>query len=110
MTIDELKAEIKRLSNDISLAQHCLGTLEEDLAKQLSQQFIQVNKITRADVQMSTGDEVLWWSSILKFAAWLRSSNCTKRFAEWRRRLYVTSELLAGNYEPTPGRVWELPE
>lgn len=108
MTTTSLESGIATLKSEIGFLQRELEKLERQLEKQKSIEFITVNRITRADVRLSSGDDIPYFGYIGAFATWLRD-NTTKNWAEWNGRIYRTSDLVAGRMPDMPACVDDLP-
>ena len=106
--IIDIEQAIKETEAQIAPLTARLERLRREKAERDSRSFIAVNKITRDDVEMSSGDGKPWFWIVGKFADWL-SANSKKRWAEWNGRIYHTSDLLAGRMPDMPGKVEHLP-
>ena len=82
--------------------------LESQLRKVHSLEFIRVNQITLADVELSRGERKPWFAYAIHFGDWMRHNGCTKRFCEWCGVLTQTSDLMAGRCVPTPGNLEDV--
>jgi hypothetical protein len=93
--IEEAKQTIRPLAKK-------LERLNRQLADMESRAFIEANKITRADVEMSAGDGKPWFGTVTEFGLWMRTHG-SKRWAEWNGRIYHAADLMAGRMPDMPG-------
>lgn len=109
MTIEQIEIELASIAEQMRpLAARC-EVLNRELRKLLSQRWIAVNGVTKANLQLSAGDGVPCFSMLNNFAKWLRNTNCTKRFCEWNGTIYFTSEIIGGRMDPNAtGRVEDV--
>ncbi len=101
--------QIQELEQRIAPLVQQLETLRRLKAKEDSAEYIRVNKITKEAVQLSSGDDETWFGMVPDFSEWLKSTGCTKRFAEWNERIYFTADLIAGRMPESPATIHELP-
>lgn len=97
MTIEEIDkelAEIELKTKPLIERQFALSRKRAELA---SKQFIAANKITKADVEMSSGEGKPWFVTVREFSVWLKKLPTLKRFAEWNERIYFTTDILQGH-------------
>lgn len=106
-SLDQVEREIKTFEDQIAPLWGKLVLLRKERATLRSKLFIEVNKITKADVEMSSGDGKPYFGVVYEFAKWL-SANSTKRWAEWNGRIYHVSDLVNGRMPDMDGRVDEL--
>lgn len=110
MTLDQIREERLKIAAELEPLQRRvreLQSIEDDLR---SRNFIEVNKVTRDQLQLSKGDGVPWFGYFKAFGDWLAATNSTKRFCEWNGRIYFTSEVIAGRMEyDAPGRADDVP-
>ena len=99
--IEETKQAIRPLAEK-------LERLNRQLADMESRAFIEANKITRADVEMSSGDDKPWLGTVGEFGRWMRTHACSKRWAEWNGRIYFAADLMANRMPDMPGRTSDL--
>jgi hypothetical protein len=100
--LDAVKAQLQPL-----LARR--ESLNRERRKLASLEFIRVNGIAEADVEMSSGNKP-WFHEVDKFVKWMKSQPTLKRFAEWNETIYFTSDLLSGNMPDMPATIRELPK
>jgi hypothetical protein len=98
--IEETKQAIRPLAEK-------LERLRRQLADMESSALIEVNKITRADVEMSSGGGKPWFGTAWVFGKWL-AANSKKVWAEWNGRIYHTADLAAGRMPDMPGCTSDL--
>ena len=102
----ELDAQIAGLTDQIIPLQERRDKLSRERDELLSREFIAVNNIRRADVELL--EDCPYFGTIDNCIAWLRD-NSLKRWAEWNGRIYYVSDLLAGRMPETPGRIEHVP-
>ena len=85
-----------------------LETLNRRREKLESLAFIAAKKITRDDIQMSSGDGMPWHGTAWDFGRWMRTHACTKLWAEWNGRIYRAADLMAGRLPDMPARVDDI--
>ena len=106
MTIEAIDTELTSLEAQLKLLMARRGVLRRQLA---SKAFIAANGITKADVELSSGDDKPWFGMVSEFVKWLKTQSSHKRFAEWNETIYFTTDLLAGKMpEDMPATIREL--
>lgn len=111
MTIEQIDIEFQEIAKKMKPLAERSSFLTRERRILASKQFIAENKITRDDVQMSSGEGMPYMGFIGVFIDWLRAQPKKKRFAEWNHRIYFTSDLLSGLMpDGMPGTIDELPE
>jgi hypothetical protein len=106
VTSQTIQTELDRLKADVAPTLRLIQSLERDLVKAKSLEFIAVNAIKRADVESSDGHGT-YFLTVWDFAAWLRT-NSKKRWAEWNTVIYHTSDLINGRMPDMPARMDDL--
>ena len=101
LQIAELQSTLRPLLNRMS-------DLKSAERKALSREFIAANQITRADVEMSSGEGKEWFRTAWEFGIWI-SANSSKKWAEWNGRIYHSADLANGRMPDMPGEVDSLP-
>ena len=99
--IEETKAVVKPLIAKLEN----LDRLRRDCE---SKNFIAGNKISKADVEMSSGEGKSWFGTAWEFGRWMRTHGCTKVWAEWNGVIYHAADLKNGKMPDMPGRVSDL--
>jgi len=112
MTIEEIDKEIKAVESQVRPLKDRLYELRRKRAELASKQFIAANKITKADVEMSSGEGKPWFGSVDQFRDLLKKQPKLKRFAEWNERIYFTTDILQGKLPQNdmPATIRELTE
>mgnify|MGYP001260578958 CR=1 FL=1 len=111
MTIEEIDKELEQLAIQLKPLHEREDQLQRQKRECLAKSFITANKITNADVELSSGDGKPYFSVISQFVVWLRSQPANKRFAEWNETIYFTTDLLAGRMPPDmPATIRDLKE
>ncbi len=101
-SLEDLNAQISKLTAE-------RDRLQRAADKAASIEFIRVNRITRADVQMSSGKGIPWSGDIGTFGRWC-ALHSTKRWAEWNGAIQHMSDVVHGRWSSeTPGRMEDLP-
>ena len=95
----EYDQEVKLIENLISNLQVRLKAAKRDAQNIRAKEFININGIRRADVEMSSGDDKPWFGVIYEFTAWLKEHS-KKNWAEWNHVIYRTSDLTNGRMPP----------
>lgn len=106
-SIEELQREIADTHGMITPLTSKLERLNLELADALSRQYIAVNKITRDNVEMSSGEGKPWFGTAWSFGDWMRK-NSKKFWAEWNGIIYPAYDLMNGRMDDMPGRVEHL--
>jgi glutathione S-transferase len=108
--IESVQREIKETEQAIKPLAEKLDRLTRQLADMQSREFIAVNKITLADVEMSAGVGKPFFGDVRQFTDWmkLRAAFNAKPWAEWNGFIYHASDLLAGRMPDMPGRIRDL--
>ena len=103
--IDDLEAEIAPLTER-------LEQLKRQKRDEDSREFIAVNRITRDDVEMSSGEGKPWFGTIWEFGRWMRTRAVTKPWAEWNGMIYQSTGLMSDPPRPhtSAGLVDHLPK
>lgn len=96
MTIEEIDIELAQLEAQVTPLLAMMDRLRMQRRELESKAFIAANRITKADVELSSGDDKPWFGVIDEFVTWLKAQPSHKRFAEWNERIYYTTDLLAG--------------
>jgi len=105
----DIDTAITALEANIRPLQHRVDQLRDERKALLSWQFIEANNITRADVEMSSGDDRPYFGVIETFAKWMKNRGTHKRFAEWNGTIYFTTDLLNGRMpRDMPARTSDL--
>lgn len=99
--IAALEAEIQPLADS-------LQKLKRQKREVDSRDFIAANRITREDVEMSSGDKKPWFGTVWLFGEWL-AGNSKKVWAEWNGRIYHAADLVNGRKPDMPGETDHLP-
>lgn len=111
MTIEEIDAELDSLSSQLKPLHERASQLQRQWRDLASKAFIAANKITRNDVEMSSGDGKPWFNHVHAFVNWMKSQPTTKQFAEWNETIYFTTDLLSGRMPPDmPATIRDLEE
>lgn len=109
-TIKELPDVLRELAENEAaikplIAQnHALNTERRKLE---SLEFIEVNSITKSDVEMSAGDGKPWFGTVHSFIGWLKN-NHGKPWAEWNGVIYRSRDLIMSHMPEMPGRTDDL--
>jgi hypothetical protein len=103
--IDEINREIGRLCSE-------RDGLSEQRRKRMAADFIAEHRVTRADVELSDGDDRPWFGHVGAFGKWLSSRPRAdqKRFCEWNGVLNWTSDIIAGRLSQMRVHLSDLPE
>lgn len=109
MNIPTLEKEIQEIKALITPLADRLQKLERTLVSEKSREFVRVNHITRADVQLSNGNGVPWFGVINVFCRWLETHQPRKPWAEWNGRIYRSSDLIEGHMPDTPVLMEDVP-
>lgn len=107
-TLSEVRQEIEAIKEKLRplfARMDELSRLEKDIESKL---WIEANKVTRDQVEMSSGDDKPTFGDVYTFGNWLKL-NSKKRFCEWNERIYFSAEIIRGRMCDSPGRVSELP-
>jgi len=91
----ELRARIADMEAVVSSSMKELNELKRQLKAYDAAAFISVNKIRRADVELSEEDSKPYFGHITSFIQWLKL-NSTKNWAECNTVIYRQSDLKAG--------------
>lgn len=103
-----LAREIATLKTQLKPMLDRMATLRRKEREALSREFIAANRITREDVEMSSGDGKQWFGTAYNFGKWI-ASNSKKPWAEWNGRIYHAADLVNGRMPDMPGDVDNLP-
>jgi hypothetical protein len=103
-----LARDIAALKAEIQPLQDRLNKLARQKRDADSRDFIAANRITRDDVEMSSGDKKPWFGTVWEFGEWL-TENSKKVWAEWNGRIYHAADLVNGRMPDMPGEVDHLP-
>jgi hypothetical protein len=103
-----LAREIATLENQLKPLLDRMATLRRKERDTLSREFIAANRITREDVEMSSGDGKEWFGTAYEFGKWI-AANSKKLWAEWNGRIYHAADLVNGRMPDMPGEVDHLP-
>lgn len=87
MTIEQLQSAINDIAAKIEPLERERLRLRRELARLKSQEFIRVNGIRRADVELSYGDRKPHFGILATFSKWMKT-NSTKRWLEWNGCVY----------------------
>lgn len=105
----ELELKIEGLRKEVEPILKRIRELTQEKQTIASKEFICINKLTKRNVEMSSGDDKPYFGLIRDFIGWMRDNNCTKLCAEWNGTIYFTSDLLAGRMpHDMPGRIEHL--
>ena len=104
-----LETEIAETEAQIKPLVEKLERLTRQKREQDSRAYIAANKITRADVESSSGEGKPWFGVISEFIEWMRAQPRRKPWAEWNTLIYRTSDLLCGRMPESPARIDDLP-
>ena len=108
-TLEEVTTELAGIKDRMRQLTARRSELERERGTLESAAFIAANKITRNDVQMSSGDDIPFHGNVAAFGKWLAETNCRKRWCEWNGDIVLTAEVIAGTLkEYGPGRTSEL--
>jgi hypothetical protein len=108
--IRAIEATIGDLEEQIRILNNRLNPLWRELGKLKSRRFIQVNRITRADVQDSNALDT-WFGSIRRFSEWLLANDVQKPWCVWNGVLLRTDEVKnCRELRDTDGRYEDVPE
>lgn len=103
-----LAREIAALEAEIQPLADRLQKLKRQKREVDSRDFIAANRITREDVEMSSGDKKPWFGTAWEFGKWI-AANSKKRWAEWNGRIYHAADLVNGRMPDMPGETDHLP-
>lgn len=108
MTVDELNAEIENIEKQISpLVNHKVSLMRE--RDQLrAKEWITTSRITRDDVQLSSGDGIPWFGHIATYREWLQKQKQPRMFAEWNDQIYYTRDIISGQMRELPATIKDL--
>ena len=98
--IAALEAEIQPLSDR-------LQKLKRQKREVDSRDFIAANRITRDDVEMSSGEKKPWFETVWEFGEWL-AGNSKKVWAEWNGTIYHAADLVNGRMPDMPAETDHL--
>ena len=71
--------------------------------------FIDANKITKADVEFSSGSDRPYFGRVDAFIKYLKEpQRSPKPWAEWNGQIYNTADLLNNRMPDVPGRTSDL--
>ena len=107
--IIEILREEDRLVAQINQLTQRLNSLRSEKRTLQSRMFIDTYQIRRKDVEFRDGDNVPYFGHVADFAKWLRL-NSRKKWAEWNRTIYRTSDLIVGKMPDMPATIDELPD
>lgn len=96
MTIEAIDNELARIESQVKPLLATMDALRRQRRELASKAFITANGITKADVELSSGDGKPWFGMVQEFVKWLKTQSSHKRFAEWNETIYFTTDLLAG--------------
>ena len=102
-----IEQQIGELVSQIAPLTAQLEKLRYEKRRKDSRDFIAANRITKEDVEMSSGDGKPWFGHIADFVEWLKI-NSKKRWAEWNTRIYFQSDLKAGQMPDMPASTADL--
>jgi hypothetical protein len=103
-----LALEIATLEIQLKPLLDRMATLRRKERDALSREFIAANRITREDVEMSSGDGKEWFGTAYDFGKWI-AANSEKLWAEWNGRIYHAADLVNGRMPYMPSEVDHLP-
>ena len=103
-----LARDIATLENQLKPLIDRMATLRRKERDALSREFIAANRITRDDVEMSSGHGKPWFGTSDEFGKWLARQS-KKVWAEWNGRIYHAADLANGRMPDMPGDVDHLP-
>lgn len=110
MDTEKIENEIAMIDEKLKPLQERRAALERELRRLRSVEFIRVNKVTRDQIEMSSGDGKPYFGHFQSFGKWLDKTDCQKRFCEWNGEIHSTSEAKQGRfYTHNPGRVEDVP-
>lgn len=95
-TLNTVNREIEEIEAELKPLHKRKDELDRKKRLMLSLQFIEVNRITRDDIEMSEGAGKTWFGHLDQFVKWMKDTNSAKRFCEWNGRIYFTSDLMHG--------------
>ena len=100
---------INEMEEKIHPLQQAKNLLQQELEHAQSLNFIEVNRITLDDVQMSNEKGMPYHFNINDFAAWLRYHRGNKFWAEWNGTIFSIDEIISGKMTLNrPGKVRHL--
>jgi hypothetical protein len=91
----ELKGLIVDLEEELKPLLEKKSDLTRRLKRAESVEFIQINKITRDNVQRCDDDGIPWLGDVFRFGEWCKT-NSSKPWCCWNGTLYLTSEIQNG--------------
>ena len=98
MKVLKLEAAIKKVDEELKPILAKRRDLTEQLAKEKSIAFIDVNHLKKRSVLSSNDPSVRHWGLFSFFKEQLQYSN--KDWCEWNGKIYLTSEILKGHIDP----------
>jgi hypothetical protein len=99
--LEQIEADIESAVNQIKGYQVVVDELRKAKRELLSKQFIEKYKPTLDEVEMSWGDGKPYFGHVWAFTHWMKENNISKRFCEWNKFVYLTSEMLQGHKSQT---------
>ena len=105
--LEEKQAELRDVQAAIEPLIQRTEKLGRQISKLRSMEFIRVHKITKDDVEFSSGGGKPYFGHASEFSNWL-TKNSTKRFAEWNYQIHFRSDLCAGKFRPTDANTDDL--
>lgn len=108
-TLAEIEKQIAEHDAEIKTLTAKLWTLTGERTRLKSLAWIEANKVTLDQVELSKGSDLPYFLSTRHFSKWLKAKPDRKRFCEWNGVLCITAECLEG-YFPLdgPGRLEDL--
>jgi len=109
MTLEECLCEIKTVERELAPLERRMQFLETERRRLESKRFIEVNGVTKDNLQISRGDGIPHFGEVNDFIKWLKETKCKKRFCEWNGSILFTAELIIGSCcLVSAGRVQDL--
>jgi hypothetical protein len=106
--LSEMLAAEDDLLREFQQTEKALREVREAIRTRRAELFIKANKVTKNDVQLSSGEGVPWFGNIFAFSEWLRGLHSIKRFCEWNGSIYFSSDMLNGRLTKTGVRVEDV--
>lgn len=110
MTLEQIRAEIATLTKQIGPLVARRDELRELEREMEAQQWLDANNVTRADIQLSSGDGVPQVLMREAFVDWLAKQPSPKRFVEWNTEIYRMADFMRGYLADCPATIDDLPE
>lgn len=107
-SIEIILAEIKDTEAALLPLNERLRCLNRERDSVKSKTFIEVNGITKDDVEPSHGPGKPWFGIVTQFGDWLKT-DCSKPWAEWNGTIYHTTDLINNRMPDMPGRTSDIP-